>query len=98
MTELRKTPELARWFDDMRGLRARARTLVRIQRLADGHPGDVKPVGEGVSELRIDYGPDPARITRSGAAPGFCCCAAVTSARRTATSNRALRMARELDV
>ena len=38
-------------------VRARARVLVRVERLAGGNPGDVRPVGEGVSELRIDYGP-----------------------------------------
>jgi putative addiction module killer protein len=38
-------------------IRARAWILVRIERLAAGNPGDVKPVGEGISELRIDYGP-----------------------------------------
>ena len=38
-------------------MRARARVLVRVERLAAGNPGDVRPVGEGVSELRIDYGP-----------------------------------------
>ena len=37
--------------------RARARILVRIERLAAGNPGDVMPIGEGISELRIDYGP-----------------------------------------
>lgn len=36
---------------------ARAKILVRVERLAKGNPGDVKPVGEGVSELKIDYGP-----------------------------------------
>ncbi|GIK56296.1 MAG: toxin, RelE family protein [Chloroflexota bacterium] len=41
----------------MRDIKARSRVLVRIERLAAGNPGDVKPVGEGVSELRIDYGP-----------------------------------------
>ena len=41
----------------MDDIRARARILVRIERLVAGNPGDVKPVGEGVSELRIDYGP-----------------------------------------
>ena len=41
----------------MRDIRARARILVRIERLSLGNPGAAKPVGEGVSELRIDYGP-----------------------------------------
>ena len=41
----------------MRDVRARARVLVRVERLAAGNPGDVRPVGEGVSELRIDHGP-----------------------------------------
>ena len=41
----------------MRDVRARARVLVRVERLAAGNPGDVMPVGEGVSEMRIDYGP-----------------------------------------
>ena len=41
----------------MRDIRARARVMICIERLADGNPGDVSPVGEGVSEMRIDYGP-----------------------------------------
>ena len=57
MTEIRKTELFARWLDDLRDLRARARVQVRIERLAAGNPGDVGPVGEGVAELRIDYGP-----------------------------------------
>ena len=57
MIEIRKTEAFARWLDDLRDLRARARIQARIERLAGGNPGDVKPAGEGVSELRIDYGP-----------------------------------------
>jgi putative addiction module killer protein len=56
-TEIRKTEVFGRWLDGLRDIRARARVLVRIERLASGHIGDAKPVGEGVSELRIDYGP-----------------------------------------
>jgi putative addiction module killer protein len=55
--ELRKTGIFAKWLDDLEDIHARAQILVRIERLACGNPGDVKPVGEGVSELRIDCGP-----------------------------------------
>jgi putative addiction module killer protein len=57
MLELRKTDIFAKWLDGLDDIRARVRILVRIERLAAGNPGDVKPVGEGVSEMRIDYGP-----------------------------------------
>ena len=57
MIEIRKTDVFARWLDDLPDLRARARIQARIERLALGNAGDVKPAGEGVSELRIDYGP-----------------------------------------
>ena len=57
MFEVRKTEVYAKWLDGLRDTRARARVLVRVERLAAGNPGDVRPVGEGVSELRIDYGP-----------------------------------------
>jgi putative addiction module killer protein len=57
MLEIRKTELFAKWIDGLKDVRARARILVRIERLAAGNPGDVKPVGKGVSELRIDYGP-----------------------------------------
>jgi len=57
MIEIRKTEVYAKWLDSLRDIRARARILVRVERLAAGNPGDVRPVGEGVSELRIDYGP-----------------------------------------
>ena len=57
MIGIRKTDLFARWLDALGDLRARARVQARIERLAAGNPGDVEPVGEGVSELRIDYGP-----------------------------------------
>ena len=57
MIEIRKTDVFAKWLDNLRDIRARARILVRIERLAAGNPGDVAPVGEGVSEMRIDVGP-----------------------------------------
>ena len=57
MLQIRKTETFARWLDGLRDVRARARVQVRVERLAAGNAGDVEPVGEGVSELRIDYGP-----------------------------------------
>jgi len=57
MIELRKTELFARWLDGLADVRARARVQVRLERLAGGNTGDVEPVGEGVSELRINYGP-----------------------------------------
>ena len=57
MIKVRKTEAFAKWIEGLSDIHARARILVRIERLIDGNPGDVKPVGEGVSELRIDYGP-----------------------------------------
>jgi putative addiction module killer protein/probable addiction module antidote protein len=57
MIEVRQTDQYAEWFNSLRDRRARARVNTRIRRLSLGNPGDVKPVGEGVLELRIDYGP-----------------------------------------
>lgn len=45
------------WLRELRDVRARDRIEMRIRRLSRGNPGDVKPVGSGVSEMRIDYGP-----------------------------------------
>jgi putative addiction module killer protein len=56
MIEVRQTEEYSEWFANLRDKQARARINARIRRLSLGNPGDVKPVGEGVSELRIDYG------------------------------------------
>ena len=57
MIEIRKTDAFSKWIDGLRDINARARVQARIERLALGNAGDVKPVGEGVSELRINYGP-----------------------------------------
>jgi putative addiction module killer protein len=64
MIEVRQTAMFRAWVKELRDLRARA----RIDRLAEGNPGDVKSVGDGVSELRIDYGPGyRLYFTRKGA-------------------------------
>jgi putative addiction module killer protein len=55
--EVRQTDVFAAWFVGLRDREARARITVRIRRLSLGNPGDVKSVGRGVSEMRIDYGP-----------------------------------------
>jgi putative addiction module killer protein len=55
--EVRKTDNFAQWLDRLKDPQAKAKILVRISRLAEGNPGDVKPVGSGVSEMRISYGP-----------------------------------------
>lgn len=57
MVEIRETDTFSLWLSSLRDFRAKARIASRIERLAAGNPGDVKPVGEGISELRIDYGP-----------------------------------------
>ncbi|RVU13880.1 type II toxin-antitoxin system RelE/ParE family toxin [Methylobacterium oryzihabitans] len=57
MIEVRRTPTFAAWLDGLRDRRAVARIAARLDRLAFGHLGDVKPIGGGLSELRIHHGP-----------------------------------------
>ena len=57
MIEVRQTEVFTAWLVGLRDREARVRILARIRRLSVGNPGDVKPVGSGVSEMRIDYGP-----------------------------------------
>ena len=57
MIEIRQTGHYAKWYKSLKDHHARMRINIRIRRLSLGNPGDVKPVGEGISELRIDYGP-----------------------------------------
>ncbi|MCY4624757.1 MAG: type II toxin-antitoxin system RelE/ParE family toxin [Chloroflexi bacterium] len=57
MIEVRQTTEFTRWFSRLKDSAAKARIDVRIERLSLGNPGDVRPVGEGVAEMRINLGP-----------------------------------------
>jgi len=57
MIELIETDSFSRWIEALRDRQARARIQARMRRLSLGNPGDVKPVGEGISEMRIDHGP-----------------------------------------
>jgi len=57
MLEIRQTAVYSLWFEKLRDQAAKVRIDIRIRRLSLGNPGDVKPVGEGVSELRVNFGP-----------------------------------------
>lgn len=57
MIEVRQTEHFAKWFKSLKDHNARMRINIRIRRLSLGNPGDVKPVGQGISEIRVDYGP-----------------------------------------
>ncbi|MDA3958711.1 type II toxin-antitoxin system RelE/ParE family toxin [Oceanispirochaeta sp.] len=57
MFEVRQTETYKKWFKTLRDRRARARIDIRIKRISLGNLGDVKSVGRGVFELRVDYGP-----------------------------------------
>jgi putative addiction module killer protein len=57
MFEIRRSAVFDRWLAALRDEKARVRIEFRIYRLSTGHPGDLKPVGDGVFEMRIDHGP-----------------------------------------
>jgi putative addiction module killer protein len=57
MLDVRMTVEFRRWFSKLRDVRGKAMIAVRIDRLAYGYAGDVRRVGNGISEMRIDHGP-----------------------------------------
>jgi putative addiction module killer protein len=57
MVEIRETEAFSAWLRRVKDEEAKGRIAARLRRLASGNPGDVQPVGEGVSELRIHYGP-----------------------------------------
>lgn len=94
--EVRKTEVFALWLDGLRDLRARARVQIRIERLASGNPGDVAPVGEGVSELRIDYGPGYRVYFKSRGADSIILLAGGRKSTQAGDIKAALRLARNL--
>lgn len=96
MIELRKTDVFARWLDGLRDLRARARVQARLDRLAEGNPGDVKPVAEGMSELRIDYGPGYRVYFKARGRTVIILLAAGDKRTQAGDVRTALRLAREL--
>lgn len=96
MIEIRKTDRFARWLDELSDIRARARVQARLDRLAEGNPGDVKPVGEGVSELRIDYGPGYRVYFRARGRTVVILLAGGTKRTQSQDIKVALRLAREL--
>ncbi len=57
MYEIRKTDVFVRWLDNLADRRGRAKILARLDRVAEGNLGDTKPVGQGVAEFRILFGP-----------------------------------------
>lgn len=57
MLEIRKTEEFIAWLDNLFDLTARAKIQVRIKRLAEGNPGNIKSVGDRVFEMKVDFGP-----------------------------------------
>jgi putative addiction module killer protein len=55
--EVKETEDFSKWLTNLSDAKAKAKVVTRLLRLADGNPGDVAPIGEGISELRIDHGP-----------------------------------------
>jgi putative addiction module killer protein len=95
--EIRQTDVYADWFAELRDREARARITARIRRLSLGNPGDVKPVGSGVSEMRIDYGPGyRVYFLRRGNAVVILLCGGDKRTQRRDIA-RALELAREID-
>ena len=83
---MRKTERFAEGLDGLTDPQARVRVLVRIERLAQGTPGEVEPVGEGVSELRVSYGPGYRVYFNSEGKRSLFCWLAATNAPKPGTS------------
>jgi putative addiction module killer protein len=96
MIEVRETEVFTAWFEGLRDDGAIERILGRVNRLRIGNFGDVRPVGKGVSELRIDYGPGyRLYFVRRGTAVVILLCGSDKRA-QTADIKRAIEMAKEV--
>ncbi len=95
--EIRQTGAFSDWLEKLRDLQAVARIDLRIRRMSLGNPGDVRPVGGGVSELRVDVGPGyPVYFTRRPDGTVVLLCGG-DKRRQRADIARARQMAKELD-
>lgn len=79
MIQIEVTDEFDKWLKGLRDLQAKERIFERIRRLGGGNVGDVKPVGKGVSEMRISYGPGDRLIIRNADRRSSSCCVAAIS-------------------
>jgi len=96
MVRVLKTDVFAAWLDGLKDNRARARVQVRIERLIAGNPGDVEPVGEGISELRIHHGPGYRVYFKKRDNELLILLAGGVKSTQSADIKTALRLAREL--
>lgn len=95
MLDIQQTDTFRAWMLSLRDARARQKIAVRIRRLAFGNPGDVKPVGAGVSEMRIDEGPGyRVYFIQRGAVLVVLLCGG-TKSRQQADIDQAMRLAKE---
>jgi putative addiction module killer protein len=88
MKEIKRSDEFDAWLHKLRDSRARFRIYKRIDRLARGNPGDVEPAGEGVSEMRIHYGPGYRVYFKDTGKKSLYCSAAETSPRNRRILNK----------
>lgn len=96
--EVYKTEEFARWLKKLKDRNARARIQARIDRMELGHFGDVEPVGEGVSEPRIFYGPDYRVYFTKGFSVVVILLTGGDKSSQSKDIKKALELARQLDI
>ena len=87
MFEVQKTDEFDGWLSGLADQKAQAKVASRIERLGLGNPGDVKPVGEGVSEMRVPHGPGY-RVYYKQTGKTFSCAVETSPRRRTISSEQ----------